>query len=312
MIKRILYFGSPCHISLRNKQLVLRLTEVEKNEEIKQILENKGEKTFPIEDLGMIVIDNQQITITNALLAFLMENNVATVICNNTHHPIGLMLALHSNTLQTERYRDQIEASVPLKKQLWAQIISRKIENQASLLKEIYPGYDQTFLIKQSKEVKSGDSTNREAVAASVYWSQLFQFIPGFVRHREGPSPNHILNYGYAILRAAVARSIVETGLLPTLGLHHHNRYNPYCLADDLMEPYRVWVDRQVYQIVIKYSNPDELTKQIKNELLSVMFADCKINDEISPLQIAIQKTARSLQKCFEGSQRKLQLPVFG
>ncbi|MGQ9847854.1 MAG: type II CRISPR-associated endonuclease Cas1 [Bacteroidales bacterium] len=309
MIKRTLYFGNPSILSLKNKQLLLRFPDIEKHPEVKNIITDKGELTFPIEDLGMIILDHQQITITHALIAELMENNVAIVTCDASHHPTGLLLALHSNTLQNERYREQIKASEPLKKQLWAQIIQRKILNQAQTLKKIHPKHDVDYLIKLSKSVKSGDSDNREAVAASVYWSKLFPEIENFVRHREGKPPNNLLNYGYAILRATMARSIVEAGLLPTLGIHHHNRYNAYCLADDMMEAYRPFVDYLVYKILMKYGIPQELTKDIKTELLSVNYIDCKINGETSPLQIATQKTARSLQKCFEGSQRKLILP---
>jgi len=177
------------------------------------------------------------------------------------------------------------------------------------MLKKLHPNHDTEYLLKLSKNVKSGDSDNREAVAASAYWSKLFPFVENFVRHREGDPPNNLLNYGYAILRATMARSIVEAGLMPTLGIHHHNRYNAYCLADDMMEAYRPFVDHLVFKILLKYGITQELTKDIKTELLSVNFIDCEINGETSPLQIATQKTARSLQKCFEGSQRRLLLP---
>lgn len=310
MIKRTLYFGNPSILSLRNKQLLLRFPDLEKHPEVKNISTDKGELTFPIEDLGMIVLDHQQITITHALIAELMENNVAMVTCDASHHPTGLHLALYSNTLQSERYKEQIEASEPLKKQLWAQIIQQKIMNQAHTLKKLHPKHDVEYLLKLSKNVKSGDSDNREGVAASVYWSKIFPAIENFVRNREGLPPNNLLNYGYAILRATMARCIVEAGLLPTLGIHHHNRYNAYCLADDLMEPYRPIVDQLVYAIILKQGIDSELTKEIKAELLNINYVDCEINGETSPLQIACQKTARSLQRCFEGTQRKLLLPI--
>jgi CRISPR-associated protein Cas1 len=310
MIKRTLYFGNPSILSLRNKQLLLRFPELEKNEEVKKMVENKGELTFPIEDLGFIILDHWQITITQALLESLVDNNVAVITCDKTHHPTGLLLPLESNTIQTERYREQLDATEPLKKQLWAQVVQQKIENQAAALKTRHPNNDVDYLIKLSQTVKSGDSDNREAVAASVYWSKLFPNIPQFVRTREGSSPNNLLNYGYAILRATVARSIVATGLLPTLGLHHRNRYNPYCLADDLMEPYRPMVDLLVCTILDKFGVPEELSKEIKTELLSVPALDVNMGNETSPLMIATQKTCQSLQKCFEGTQRKLLLPT--
>lgn len=309
MIKRTLYFGNPSILSLRNKQLLLRFPELEKLPEVKNKTPNKGELTFPIEDLGMIILDHQQITITHALIAELVSNNVSIVTCDATHHPTGLLLALHSNTLQSERYKDQIEASEPLKKQLWAQIVKQKIINQANSLKKIHSNTNTGYLLKLSEDVKSGDSSNREAVAASVYWSNFFPNIENFIRHREGIPPNNLLNYGYAILRATMARCIVEAGLLPTLGIHHHNRYNAYCLADDLMEPYRPFVDIIVYDITLKHSNISDLTKDIKFEILNINYVDCKIDNATSPLQIACQKTARSLQKCFEGTARKLILP---
>lgn len=311
MIKRTLYFGNPAILSLRNKQLVLRFPEIEKHSEIKNLIEDKGERTFPIEDIGMIILDHPQITITHALVMELMANNVALVSCNEQHLPASLMLTLYSNTLQQERYTNQISASEPLKKQLWSQIVRQKIENQATLLKQLHPNHDVEYLFKLKSMVKSGDSDNREAIAASIYWQKLFGFIPGFVRQRQGNPPNPLLDYGYAILRAIVARSLVEAGLLPTLGIHHHNRYNAYCLADDVMEPYRPFVDKIVYHLVVKYNNPEQLTREIKAELIGVTYVDCIVDDQTSPLQIATLKTARSLQKCFAGEARKLLLPEF-
>ncbi|MCX7955218.1 MAG: type II CRISPR-associated endonuclease Cas1 [Bacteroidales bacterium] len=311
MIKQTLYFSNPAILCLRNKQLLIRFPELEKHPEIKQFFCDKGEVTYHIPDIGMIILDHPQITITHALMIELMKHNVAIVTCDETHHPTGLLLTLHSNTLQNERYREQIAASEPLKKQLWSQLIRQKILNQASVLRKHHPSSNAEFLVKLSKQIKSGDTTNRESVAAAFYWPNLFPFIKGFVRHKEGIAPNNLLNYGYAILRACMARSIIEAGLLPTLGIHHHNRYNAYCLADDLMEPFRPFVDDVVYQIVINTNNPNELTKEIKYKLLSVLYIDCKICNETSPLQIATLRTARSLQQCFNGTIRKLHLPEF-
>ncbi len=310
MIKRTLYFGNPSFLSLRNNQLLLRTPEIEKHEEVKRLLPNKGEITFPIEDLGFVVIDHPQITITQSLLEMLVANNVALVTCDKSHLPTGLLLALHSNTLQTERYHEQLDASEPLKKQLWAQLIQQKIANQAASLKARGCQTDADFLQKLSQSVKSGDSDNREAVAASAYWPKLFAGIPGFTRSRTGIPPNNLLNYGYAILRATLARSIVCTGLLPTLGLHHHNRYNPYCLADDLMEPYRPFVDVLTCSLTEKFGMVEELGKEVKTELLAIPAMDIKLENQTSPLMIATQKTCQSLQKCFSGEQRKLSLPV--
>ena len=162
-----------------------------------------------------------------------------------------------------------------------------------------------------STEVKSGDSDNHEAVAAVYYWKNIFQLFPEFKRERFGPPPNNLLNYGYAILRAVMARSLVASGLLPTLGIFHKNQYNAYCLADDIMEPYRPFVDKVVLNIVNLNGNFLELTPNMKKELLNIPAMDVQINNEKSPLMIAVQKTTASLVKCFEGKQRKILYPEF-
>ncbi len=311
MIKQTLYISHPAIASLRLNQLLLRFPEIEKHPELKAHLQGKDEITHHIPDLGMVVLDHPQITLTHALIAALVANNVTLVSCNESHLPSGLLLALHSNTLQNERYRDQINASLPLRKQLWAQLVEQKIENQAMVLAHNQPTISNSPLLKFMQQVKSGDTTNREAAAAAYYWSNLFSFIPRFTRHRDGIPPNNLLNFAYAILRSCMARSIVEAGLLPTLGIHHHNRYNAYCLADDLMEPFRPFVDNLVFSVVKKHKNIETLTKPIKFDLLSVPYLDCPINNQTSPLQIATLLTARSLQQCFAGEIRKLNLPRF-
>src|SRR5690606_6046247 len=235
MLKRTLYFGSPAYLKTQNKQLVIELPET-------------GEiKTAAIEDIGVVILDHQQITITQALLARLLDNNTAVIICNDIHHPTGLFLNLDGHTLQSQRFQYQIEASLPLKKQLWQQTVIAKITNQAFLLQQYR--IPNKVLLQLASNVKSGDSDNCEAQASAYYWKHVFPLFPKFRRHREGPPPNNLLNYGYAILRAVVARSLVGSGLLPTLGIHHRNQYNAYCLADDIMEPYRPYVDKVVYNI---------------------------------------------------------------
>ena len=307
MIKRTLYFGNPAYLSKKLKQLVIRLPEVDKNDTLPSVFKKEAEASIPIEDIGVVVLDNQQIVISQGLMESLLENNVALISCNNTHHPVGLMLPLSVNTLQNERFRIQIDATEPLKKQLWAQIITQKIRNQATLLAD--RGIDNNYLIPLYKNVKSGDSDNCEAVAAAFYWQNIFPKIPGFRRHREELSPNNYLNYGYAILRATMARSIVGAGLLPTLGIHHANKYNAYCLADDLMEPYRPFIDKIVCEIVDEYGACEELNKEIKSLFLKIPVIDITADNETSPLMVATQRTAVSLVKCFAGEQRRLLLP---
>jgi len=297
MIKRTLYFGNPAYLKTKDEQLIFESTDT-------------GEtRSLPIEDIGILIIDHQQITITQALIAKLLENNVAFITCDNNHHPTGLLLNLDGHTLQSQKFQAQVEATVPLKKQLWQQTVSTKIYNQAALLQSMrLPIKNMRTL---AAEVKSGDSDNNEAVAAAYYWKNIFQIFPDFKRERFGEAPNNLLNYGYAILRAVVARNIVASGLLPTLGIFHRNQYNAYCLADDIMEPYRPFVDKVVVNIVNLNGKFLELTPSMKKDLLNIPAMDVMINDEKSPLMVAVQKTTASLAKCFEGKQRKILYPEF-
>ena len=225
MIKKTLYFGNPAYLSLKNSQLVIRLPEVERNDKLPESFKSRAVKVIPIEDIGVVVLDNKQITLTHGLMEKLLENNCALITCNSKRMPYGLMLPLACNTTQTERYRNQIEASLPLKKQLWQQTVEAKIKNQAHVLSTT-TGIVVKNMHKWRSDVKSGDPDNYEARAAVYYWANLFPSIDGFVRSREGDPPNNLLNYGYAVLRAIVARSLVASGLLPTLGIHHRSKYN--------------------------------------------------------------------------------------
>lgn len=273
-------------------------------------MDNKsGQNSIPIEDIGIIITDHQQITITHYLLVKLLTNNCAVITCDSSHLPSGLLLPLSGNSVQSERFRSQILASLPLKKQLWHQTIKAKIENQAILLHKKRKINIDNMNWWVSK-VTSGDSENHEARAAAYYWANLFP-IENFKRGRDEDPPNNLLNYGYAILRAVVARSLVASGLLPTLGIHHHNRYNAYCLADDIMEPYRPFVDKIVLDIVSSGKDYTTLSKEIKWEPLSIPTLDVIINDTRSPLMIAVSQTTASLNNCFEGSARKITYPEF-
>lgn len=303
MIKRTLYFGNPAYLSTRNEQLVINLPDAQ------GLDNNSGQNTIPIEDIGVLITDHQQITLTHALLEKLLKNNCAVITCNSTHHPTGLFLPLDGNSVQSERFRHQINASVPLKKQLWQQTIKAKIENQAALLKNSQPVEVENMLWWASK-VTSGDSQNHEARAAAYYWANLFP-VDNFKRGREEAPPNNLLNYGYAILRALVARALVASGMMPTLGIHHHNRYNAYCLADDIMEPYRPFVDKVVLKLVKSGMPYTELSKEIKWDLLSIPTLDVIINGNRSPLMIALTQTTASLYSCFEGGARKIVYPEF-
>lgn len=302
MIKRTLYFGNPAYLKTAHEQLII---------DIPGIKDGTGEaetKQTPIEDIGILILDHQQITITQALLTKLLANNVAVITCDSTHHPTGMMLNLDGNTLQSQKFQAQIEATAPLKKQLWQQTVIAKIQNQAAML--AYERVENKLLLHYAKEVKSGDSDNHEAMAAGYYWKNLFPEFLNFTRDRYGMPPNNLLNYGYAILRAVVARSLVGSGLLPTLGIFHRNQYNAYCLADDIMEPYRPFVDKVVCGIVSMNGMFLEMTPKMKQQLLGAPAMDVHIDGKKSPLMNAVQRTTASLVRCFEGSARKILYPT--
>ena len=312
MIKRTLYFGNPAYLSLSDAQLLVRLPEVEKNDLLPEHFKKEAVAQIPIEDIGIILLDHQQITITQGILELLLENNVAIITCNSTHHPVGLLLPLSSNTVQNERYRAQLDATEPLKKQLWQQTVIQKIKNQSSVLATQH--IENSFLIALYQNVKSGDSNNCEATAAAYYWKYLAPALSKgegeFRRLREGLPPNNYLNYGYAILRGVVARSLVGSGMATFAGIHHRNKYNPYCLADDIMEPYRPYVDKVVLDILTEETEVEELTPSIKKKLLVIPAMDVILDNQNSPLMVATQRTSASLMDCFEGTSRKILYPV--
>lgn len=309
MIGKTLYFSQAVYLSIRNELLIAKFPEESITPEIKERVNLKNEISFALSEVAYIILDHPQITLTQKVFEGCMKENVAVITCNSSHIPTGLCLALYSNVLQSERYKEQIEISESLKNQLWAQIVKQKILNQGKVLCAWYPIFDFSYFEKIAKNVKSGDISNAEGKAAGFYWARLFPDVKDFVRRREGIPPNNILNYGYAILRAITARAIVATGLLPTLGLHHTNRYNPYCLADDIMEAYRPYVDNLVCEIVHKYGVLETLNKQIKAELLRISLIDVHFKEETCPLMNGVQKTVHSLYKCFTGEARKLYLP---
>lgn len=295
MIKRTLYFSNPAYLKVHQEQLVIELIDT-------------GEiKKAPIEDLGIVILDHPQITITQVVMHKLLENNVSLITCNTQHHPVGMFFNLDGNTLQSLKFKAQINATVPLKKQLWQQTVSSKIQNQADLLAKL--NLPAASLQKLSNSVKSGDSENHEAQAAVYYWKNIFPDFLSFKRERFGPPPNNLLNYGYTLLRAIVARSLTGSGLLPTLGIHHRNQYNAYCLADDIMEPYRPFVDEIVCEIIRGNGKFLEMTPSMKVNLLKLPQKDVIIEGKKSPLMVAVSRTTSSLAKCFEGHSRKIIYP---
>lgn len=298
MIKRTLFFGNPVYLSTKHEQLVVNFPE-----------EDKKEVTIPIEDLGYVVLEDPQITITNGLMMKLVQNKTAVITCDKQHLPCGFLQPLVGHSEQTERMRFQLNASVPLKKQLWQQTITTKVDNQANHL--LQQGKRALKLKRWAKEVKSGDLGNVEAIAAAYYFQSLFDEVEGFSRNQKGVPPNNLLNYGYAILRAVAARSLVSSGLLPSVGIFHSNKYNAFCLADDVMEPYRPFVDAIVFDIVGTGCNFEELTRSLKAELLCIPAMDVVIDGKQSPLMVAMSRTTNSLFECFAGISRKVLYPEF-
>ncbi|MFP5438694.1 MAG: type II CRISPR-associated endonuclease Cas1 [Bacteroidia bacterium] len=298
MVKRTLFFSNPAYLSTKNEQLVVSFPE-----------EDKPSVTIPIEDLGYIVLENPQITLTNGLIGKLVENKTAIITCDKQHLPNAFLQPLTGHSEQTERYRHQLNASVPLKKNLWQQTVSAKITNQALHLAD--KNVDIRKMLRWADEVKSGDTENHEAVAAAYYFQNLFTHIPDFSRNQKGTAPNGLLNYGYAILRAFTARALVSTGLLPSVGIFHSNKYNAFCLADDIMEPYRIYVDAMVYNITEREENCDELRQHIKVQLLTIPALDVLLDGKRSPLMVAMSRTTNSLYECYIGVSRKILYPVF-
>lgn len=299
MIKRTLYFGNEAYLSTKEAQLVIQFPDKE-----------KPIAKVPLEDIGIMVLDHYRLTYTQGLMVQLLYHNVAVITCNEKRMPQGLLLNLEGNSTQTERFHEQINASIPLKKNLWQQTIKQKIKNQAFLLEQ--QGVDITKMKLWAKKVGSGDPDNYEGRAAAYYWKNIFlPDIDNFKRGRFEEEPNNFLNYGYAILRAIIARSLIASGLLPAFGIHHRNKYNAYCLADDIMEPYRPFVDRIVIQLLASHEDIYELTPAIKQELLKIPVVDVVLNEQKSPLMVAARQTTASVYECLAGISRQIKYPSF-
>ena len=296
MIKRTVFFGQPYHLRVERRQL---------------IAEGKGEakgevQRIPTEDLGFLILEHPQITITQRLIQVLVDENVAVVGCDERHMPTGMWMPLEGNHIQGARIRAQVGASEPLKKQLWQQTVRAKIRHQGLLV--TCAGGPREAFEQMARQVRSGDAGGAEAQAARRYWPLLFGME--FRRGREGPPPNNLLNYGYAIIRAAVARAIVGAGLCPTLGIHHRNQYNAYCLADDIMEPFRPLADAVAWKRWVKKKDHEEkLTQEDKRAFLEILAADVEDKNMKRPLMVALAYVANALVDCFEGKSRRIRYP---
>ena len=295
MIKRTLFFSHAVCLSVRHKQLVIFSKETQE------------ETLVPIEDIGFVIVENERVSLTIPLINELTENNCALIFCNEKHMPFSMTMPLDCNEIQSQLFSAQINAKLPTKKKCWKQVVEYKIKNQGLLLKK----YDLDFarLADFSKRVKSGDSTNMESQAAKFYWDNLFG--KNWCRNRFGEFPNNYLNYGYAILRAATARALAGSGLLPALGIHHHNKYNAYCLADDLMEPYRPFIDDEVIEYISINPDEKELGLEFKKKILKVLTRDVKMNNLTRPMMAALSMTSASLADALSNESEKLKLPDF-
>jgi CRISPR-associated protein Cas1 len=296
MLKRTVYFESAAYLSFKNGQLVYTPKP-------------EGEvRTVPIEDIGFVVLDNHSITLSLRLIEELTANNAAIVFCNKLHHPTAMSVPFAGNTTHAATLSAQLEMSEPLKKNLWKQTVEAKVRNQAAVLEKTDSGGSEV-LCRYADSVKSGDTDNREGAAARVYWQNLFG--DDFRRERYGDAPNHLLNYAYAILRAAVARSLVGSGLYPAIGIFHHNKYNAFALADDVMEPYRPYADEIVFQLWKEADPADsELSKEQKQQLLKLLAADVHLTNTLRPLMVGLSYTTASLARCVRGEQKKVDYPV--
>ena len=293
MSKRTILFESPSRLHLKDLQL---------------IAENQatGEmKRAPVEDIGVVLVENQQVTVTVPLLNALAKNNCAVVFCDDRHMPVSMLLTLDSNMVQAETHKLQVDVTSELKGSLWKQTVEMKIRNQAALLDKL--GLDGEPVRSCGTKVKPGDSSNREGVAAGIYWDALFGM--DFIRSRFGGDANPLLNYGYTVLRAAMARAIMCSGLSPAFGLYHKNRYNAFPLADDLMEPYRPFVDDIV--LGLTREGTKALDKEAKRSLLGVLVKDVRLDDIVRPLAVGMTLTTASLCRCLRGEDDRLKYPEF-
>ncbi len=294
MIKRTVYISNPFYLNIKNEQLQLT------NKDSGEI------NSLPIEDVGFLILDNKQIIATQTVFQKCAEQNISVVICDDSHHPTSMLFHLDTNTIQTEIFAAQANASEPLKKQLWKQTVQAKIRNQAALLKKY--NIENAYLLNMAKDVKSGDIDNREGAAAKYYWKNLFP-IENFKRDRFGDPPNQLLNYTYAILRAAVARSLSGSGILPTLGIHHRNKYNSFCLADDIMEPFRPFADEVVLNWILS-NEYNTITKEFKIQVLNLLTRDTFFTKTKRPMMIGLTFTTASLAKCYQGKQKTINYPT--
>jgi len=294
MIKKILEISqSKTRLSVRNSQLVVEGPE--------------GERAIPCEDVGLLVVDHPGTVYTHGVFTALVEAGAAVVLCGRDHLPGGMFLPVSGHSVQTQRWAEQLAAKEPVKKQMWRQLVQAKIRHQAKVL-----GYESETgkqLLEMAKEVRSGDAGNLESQASRKYWPAYLSGV-NFRRRRDGAAPNGMLNYGYTVVRSAIARALCGAGLLVSLGVHHRNKYNAFCLADDVLEPFRGYVDAAVLEIwEEKSEEEEEVTQEVKARLLSVLYQSVTIGGFTGPLMVGLHRTAASAVRCFTGEQKEMDLP---
>ncbi len=302
MLKHTLHISQPSYLHLRNKQLVIRNKETE------------DEATVPIEDIATLILAEKQITLSSSVLSACVQAQVSVISCDDKYMPIGMFLLLDGHSEHQSILSAQLSATKPLTKQLWKSVIEHKVANQARLLERL--GLPSKRLFHLARQVKSDDTTGVEAQSAKYYWTQYFGDInkhhgikdPTY-RKREGYPPNNWLNYGYTLLRSMVSRALTGSGLLPTLGIHHHNKYNAYCLSDDIMEPYRPMVDQLVHELAMQHELSTDIPMVIKKPLLQLATQDCLLENKKYTLYTAIERTTASLAQSFIQSKNQILYP---
>lgn len=293
MIKRIVDIAKPAYVHMKNAQLLIEHDKVVIG-------------SIPIEDLGVVILQHPAIVITQAVVIACQQNNVAMVFCDERHLPYSLILPIgEGNTLHQKVLRLQVATKKPVTNRIWKQIVQQKIAEQERTL--LLAGVKTTLLGRLVSKVKSGDTENHEAQAAQHYWPRLFG--KSFRRDYEAVGVNALLNYGYAVVRALVARAIVAGGLHPALGIHHHNQYNALCLADDLMEPFRPWVDLVVYQIWME-NKKVKIDQHNKQNILGLLSESVQMNKKTMPMMTACHYLVADFKRCLEGALTSIKYPA--
>lgn len=292
MLRRTIEISSdPTHVSMRRGQLTLTR-------------DGHHIASVPCEDLGTVVVDHPQTTYTHAALREIVKHGAALVVCGNDHQPAGLLIPMATHSQIVQRMQEQIEASLPRKKRIWQQIVQAKIQAAANVLHPAPVAKQLRALVQQ---VRSGDPNNVEARAAKLFWRNWLPAEQKFRRDQDGDGFNGLLNYGYAVVRALLARAIVSAGYCPAIGIHHHHRSNPFCLADDLIEPLRPLVDGCVRSL--HQQDHHAITRETKAELLGLLASTTEFAGETGPLNVMVHRYINCFGDCLRGDSQRLDYP---